>query len=277
MAIGVLIIGVPLARLMKHHVRKRLQANTQMDASSVLAVQRFTHIFTLVVAVYIAIAVLRIPLTVFHFAVGGLMIGVGFGAKELFGNLIGGVILMAERPVKVGDVVEVKGQIGRIFDIGIRSVQIHTEENMDVMLPNSVVLGETLVNWTKNDRVILTEVTIGIAYESDIDAATAVMIEAAGTIEGVLDQPPPFVLFKEHGGSTLNFQVFISVRVLNKMECWQYQSKLNYALNRALRAAGIEIAFPQLDVHVLRPALAESSATPAGGPGPAADDSRTNP
>ena len=164
-----------------------------------------------------------------------------------------------------------KGQIGRIFDIGIRSVQIHTEENMDVMLPNSVVLNETLVNWTKKDRVILTDVSIGIAYESDVDLATKIMCEAAAEIEGVLDTPPPFVLFKEHGGSTLNFDVYISVSVENKMECWQYQSKLNYALNRALRSKGIEIAFPQLDVHLLRPTLAESSASPASGPAGSAE------
>ena len=178
------------------------------------------------------------------------MIGVGFGARELFSNLISGIILMVERPVKIDDVVEVENEIGRVLNIGLRSFRIHTENNIDVLMPNSVVLNEKLVNWTKDDHMILTKVSIGIAYESDIHKSTELMIQAVSKVDGVLKEPAPFVLFKEHGDSTLNFDVYFAVNVMNKMERWVFESQANYSLNDTLRAAGVDIAFPQLDVHL---------------------------
>ena len=113
-----------------------------------------------------------------------------------------------------------------------------------------MVLNEKLVNWTKDNHMVLTKVSIGIAYESDIKDATELMIRAATNVQGVLKEPAPFVLFKEHGASTLNFDVYFAVNVINKMERWTYESQVNYSLNDTLRAAGVVIAFPQLDVHL---------------------------
>ena len=249
-AILVVLVGLYVARHIKGRLRMRLEKKRNLDASGKLALERIAFATMISAVFYAALAILRIPLTVFHFAVGGLMIGFGFGARELFSNLISGIILMVERPVKIDDVVEVENEIGRVFNIGLRSFQIHTENNIDVMLPNSVVLNQKLVNWTKNDHMILTKVSIGIAYESDIQKATELMVGAAANVEGVLKEPAPFVLFKEHGASTLNFDVYFAVNVMNKMESWVFESQVNYGLNDSLRAAGIDIAFPQLDVHL---------------------------
>ncbi len=117
----------------------RLEKKRNLDASGKLALERITFVIMIGAVFYAAMAILRIPLTVFHFAVGGLMIGFGFGARELFSNLISGIILMVERPVKIDDVVEVENEIGRVFNIGLRSFQIHTENNIDIMLPNRLL------------------------------------------------------------------------------------------------------------------------------------------
>ncbi len=250
MALIFMILGIRVARHVQGRLRNWLEKKRNLDSSGKLALERIASALMITVTLYITLAILRIPLTVFHFAVGGLMIGVGFGARELFSNLISGIILMMERPVKIGDVVELENEIGRVFNIGLRSFQIHTENNIDIILPNSVVLNEKLVNWTKNDRMVLTKVSIGIAYESDIHKSTELMIQAVENLNGVLKEPAPFVLFKEHGDSTLNFDVYFAVNINNKMELWVFESNANYSLNDTLRAAGVDIAFPQLDVHL---------------------------
>ncbi len=249
-AVLVMFAGIHVSRNIKRRLRKRLESKRNLDASGKLALERIIFVTMISAVLYTALAILRIPLTVFHFAVGGLMIGFGFGARELFSNLISGIILMVERPVKIDDVVEVENEVGRVFNIGLRSFQIHTENNIDIMLPNSVVLNQKLVNWTKDDHMILTKVSIGIAYESDIQKATELMVGAASNVKGVLQEPAPFALFKEHGKSTLNFDVYFAVNVKNKMESWVFESQVNYSLNDTLRAAGIRIAFQQLDVHL---------------------------
>ena len=249
-ALIVMLVGIHVSRHIKGRLRKRLEKKRNLDSSGKLALERITFAIMLTAVFYTTLAILRIPLTVFHFADGGLMIGFGFGARELFSNLISGIILMVERPVKIDDVVEVENEIGRVFNIGLRSFQIHTENNIDIMLPNSVVLNEKLINWTKNDHMVLTKVSIGIAYESDIHKATELMIQAVANLDGVLKEPAPFVLFKKHGASTLNFDVYFAVNVKNKMERWVFESETNYSLNDTLRAAGVDIAFPQLDVHL---------------------------
>ncbi|MBW1867861.1 MAG: mechanosensitive ion channel [Deltaproteobacteria bacterium] len=249
-AVLVVLVGIHVARNLKRRLRRRLETKQNLDSSGKVALEKMTFAIMLTAVFYTALAILRIPLTVFHFAVGGLMIGFGFGARELFSNLISGIILMIERPVKIDDVVEVENEVGRVFNIGLRSFQIHTENNIDIMLPNSVVLNQKLVNWTKDDHMILTKVSIGIGYESDIKKSTELMVEAAANVKGVLKEPAPFVLFKEHGASTLNFDVYFAVNVKNKMESWVFESNVNYGLNDTLRAAGVNIAFPQLDVHL---------------------------
>ena len=245
-----MVLGFTVTRYALRRFRKWLQDKRGLDPSGKLALERIVSVLMVSAVLYITMAIMRIPLAVFHFAVGGLMIGVGFGARELFSNLISGIILMMERPVKIGDVVEVQNELGRVFNIGLRSFHIHTEDNIDIMLPNSVVLNEKLVNWTKNDHMVLTKVSIGIAYESDIHKSTELMIQAVANVNGVLKKPAPFVLFKEHGDSTLNFDIYFAVKINNKLERWVYESNANYSLNDTLRAAGVDIAFPQLDVHL---------------------------
>ena len=264
-ALVVMVVGFRVARYIQGRLRKQLEAKRNLDAGGKLALERISFALMIAVILYTTLAILRIPLTVFHFAVGGLMIGVGFGAKEVFSNLISGIILMVERPVKIDDVVEVENEVGRVLNIGLRSFQIHTENNIDIMLPNSVVLNEKLVNWTKDDHMVLTKVSIGIAYESDIHKSTELMIQAASNVNGVLKKPVPFVLFKEHGDSTLNFDVYFAVNVNNKMERWVFESQVNYSLNDTLRAAGVDIAFPQLDVH-LKEGLEQQPKSEPGAP-----------
>ncbi len=145
-AILVLLVSVPIARILDGILRRRLKSETQLNPNSIRSLGRASFTSVSVIAIYIAIAVLRIPLTLFHFAVGGLAIGVGFGARNLFGNVVSGLVLMVQRPVEIGDVIESEGRIGSVSTIGLRSVLIHTAYNTDVFIPNASILNEALIN-----------------------------------------------------------------------------------------------------------------------------------
>jgi potassium-dependent mechanosensitive channel len=146
-------------------------------------------------------------------------------------------------------VVEIRNNIGRIADISLRCVRIYTEEKIDIIIPNSVALNECLINWTRTDNVIYSEIPISIAYSSDVDKATELMKKAALKAEGVLADPPPIVLFKSHGPFALNFVILCAVEVHNKLELWEKESSANYSINRHLRENGIKIAYPQSDIY----------------------------
>lgn len=197
-----------------------------------------------------ALIILGISLTSLHFIVGRLSFGIGFAAKDLLDNLVGGAILHTSRPFKVEDVAEVGDDIGWVKDIEFRTTCIHTEENIDILVPNTVLLNEKIINWTRDDNMVLSKISIGLACETDIHEATRLMIDAARNVDRLQPEPAPFVLFKEHGASTLKFDLYFSARVHNKMGLWVCESEVTYSLNDALRAAGIEIAYPQLDVHM---------------------------
>ena len=249
-AIIAVMISYGLAMYFKYLLRRRLSARGKLTDHAITVLDRSIFFMVLFFGIMTALRIIHIPLSAFAFMGGAAAVGIGFGAKELINNLISGFILMFEKPIKIGDVVEVEDEIGVIADIGLRCTRIHTEDNMDIMLPNSTFLESKIINWTRSTQLILTKIKIGIGYNSDIHKATKIMIDAVKQCDDILNAPEPFVLFKEHGKSTLNFDVYFSIKVHNKMERWMTESHVTYALNDALRAANISIAYPQCDVHL---------------------------
>ena len=262
-AVVVLAVGFALARFLRNRVGAALASSivpghTRLNRTDRAIIEKATFFLVLVIAVDVALNLVGVRPSTLHFLAGGFAVGIGFGAKELFNNLISGIIVLVERPVKIGDIVQVDGEFGKVEEVGIRSIRIETAERLDVMLPNSVFLEQKVTNWTKHSRTVLEKVTVGIAYASDIHQAMQVMVDAI-QVEGVLSEPPPFVEFAEHGQNALMFDAYFAVSLKQPIERWRYQSRVNMALNDALRAANIEIAFPQLDVHVKEMAGGERS------------------
>ncbi len=250
--IGIFIIlfGVLLAFLFKKTLNKFLTARNKLSLRGITAVDRLTFYTTIVFFVILALEVVHIPLATFAFLGGGLAVGIGFGAKNLINNFLSGFVLITERPVRVGDIIEVKEEIGVIEEIGMRCTKIHTENNVHIILPNSDLLENKIINWTLSDNMILTKTAVNIAYNSDVPKAKKLMIEAAKSLECTLDKPEPFVLFWEYGASTLAFHVYFAIIVKNKMQRWEKESAVRFKLNEALQGNGISLAFPQRDVHL---------------------------
>jgi small-conductance mechanosensitive channel len=208
---------------------------------------------------------------------GALGVGIGFGLQGVVNNFVSGLILMFERPIQPGDVVEISGTSGQVRDIGMRATRIKTFEGADVIVPNGTLLSEKLTNWTLLDRSRRIEVSIGLAYGTEPNRAIDVLDAVARETAGVVTEPAPTVLFMGFGASTLDF----SIRAwTHDFDNWiNIRSDLMARMYDALRQAGIEIAFPQRDLH-LRTVSDEASAAlgvgrRTGAPGSNAPESDT--
>jgi small-conductance mechanosensitive channel len=189
---------------------------------------------------------------------GALGVGIGFGLQGVVNNFVSGLILMFERPIQPGDVVEIGGTSGQVRDIGMRATRIKTFEGADVIVPNGTLLSDQLTNWTMLDRSRRIEVSIGLAYGTEPRQVLELLDGVARQTPGVVTEPPPMVLFMGFGASTLDFS----------LRAWTYdfdrwieiRSDMLARMYDALRGAGIQIPFPQRDLH-LRSVSEEASRT----------------
>jgi potassium-dependent mechanosensitive channel len=246
----VLVVGIIVSSLIKKLIDKKLSNLALTNETEVVVIKKIAYYTSLIIFIYFALSILDIPLSTLSFLVGGIGIGLGFGLKGYISNFISGLVIIIERPFKIQDVVDIKGNIGRIVDISLRSTRIHTEENIDIILPNNVVLESAIENWTKDDNTVLTFIPIQLDYDVDIEKATKLMKTAASNVKGILKKPEPFVLFNEHGAYSLNFKVYFAVKIKNKLERWTYESEVNYSLNKILRENNISIAYPTTNINL---------------------------
>ncbi len=191
--------------------------------------------------------------------IAALSVGLGFGLQEIVANFVSGLIILFERPIRVGDTVTVGGVSGTVTRIRIRATTITDWDRKELVVPNKTFITEQVVNWSLSDPITRVIVPVGIAYGSDTRRAHQVILDAVRAQPLVLDDPKPTVFFLGFGDSSLNFEVRAFVRELNKRLPLMHE--LHMAIDQALRDNGIEIPFPQRDLHI------RSSAVPLGGSG----------
>lgn len=184
-----------------------------------------------------------------HLAVvfGALGLGLGFGLQNIFNNFVSGIILLFERPIQVGDVVEVNGLWAEVKNINVRATQVQTYDNATLLIPNSEFVSGTVVNWSFKDLRIRRNIYVGVAYGSDIERVRDTMLEIAKDAQYVLKYPPPLVYFSDFGDSALIFRLRFWTDVDN---CLTAETNIRFAIDRLFRERGIEIAFPQRDIHI---------------------------
>ena len=235
-----------LGNLMKHHAEKRFG----MDASRTSQMERKWSFFTFLLLLAFSLALVNIPLAVFAFFGGILAIGIGFGAQHLIGNFISSVILLFDRTISVGDIVEMEGQLGRVKSIGLRSSSIRRFDGVEVLVPNSQFLEQKVTNWSLSDRNVRYEIAIGVAYGSPTREVADRILGIVRDDERVLDTPEPVVIFENFGDSALLFRAFFWLTMFpgrdNRIVC----SDIRHRINEGLEQAGIVVAFPQRDVHL---------------------------
>ncbi|MGB0452972.1 MAG: mechanosensitive ion channel family protein [Bacteriovoracaceae bacterium] len=182
-------------------------------------------------------------------AIGGVLaVGIGFGLQNITQNFISGLIILFERPIKNGDLVEVDGVVGRVTEIGSRSTTVTTRDDVSIIVPNSKFISERVVNDSFSGERRRFRVSVGVAYGSEVEKVRSLLIEVASSHGKVLNSPRPEVFFQDFADSSLNFDLNVWIQDLWASE--QILSDLRFSIDKAFRDGHVEIPFPQRDLHI---------------------------
>lgn len=249
-----LLIGYIAATRISRWLGVKVLARIGVHPSAAAPVQKISYYVLMATFTLFSLSSLGVPLTMFTFLGGTLAIGVGFGSQNIVNNFISGLILLAERPIRVGDVIEIDKLSGRVTDIGARSTRITTGGNLEIIVPNSKFLENNVINWTLSDDKVCSTIDIGVAYGSPTRESARLLKQAAVEHKDVLNQPPPEVFFKDFGDNSLSFSLTFWLR-LGACSKGHVESELRFRIDDLFSQAGIVIAYPQRDVHlnVMRP------------------------
>jgi small-conductance mechanosensitive channel len=234
---------------LKHVVVNRLLSKSSIDIGVREAMASIVGYVIISVGVMILLQTTGLDLSALTILAGALGIGVGFGLQNITTNFISGLIILFERPIKVGDRIEVEQTAGDVTKISLRATTVITNDNIAVIVPNSQFVSSTVINWSHTDRDVRFNIPVGVSYNSDPERVRELLIEVAGGHPGVLKSPSSDVLFEEFGESSLNFILRVWTRkYITKPGV--LKSELNFAISKVFRENGIEIPYPQRDIHI---------------------------
>ncbi len=238
-------------------LRSKVLDRTQWDEGQKFLVQRGIGYTIACLGLFVGLNLLGLDLTSLALFSGALGIGIGLGLQTISKNFASGLILLIERPVRVGDRIEINDLLGDIVHIGIRSTWIRTNNNVVMIVPNSEFTDGRVTNWTANDRRVRINVPLGVSYGSDPDGVRRILLEVAASHPDVLNEPPADVIFTGFGESSLDFELRVwTTRQVTTPRV--IASELYFAVFKAFKREDIEIPFPQRDLHL------RSSSIPLG-------------
>lgn len=246
-ALAYLIAGIFVARLVSRIAGRRLLPRVGMDRGASLAVQSITFYLLCAIGGFLALEFAHLPLTAFTFLGGAAAIGIGFGSQNILNNFISGLILLAEQPIRVGDVVELNNTYGTVEHIGMRSTRVRTGSNYELIVPNSKLLENNVVNLTLSDNSIRTRVTISFTHDSPISHVKRLLLLAAARHPQVLEDPAPNVLVTNFGSTTNEYELAFSLRIQNFGECREIESEIREAIDETYHEATRSLARPARD------------------------------
>jgi len=249
-ALLVLSFGLWLSKRLTRLVRDQLVRRGRVAPNAVAVVENITFYLLVITVAVLAMGMVGIPIGTFAFLGGALAIGLGFGAQNILNNFISGLILMIERPIRIDDLVEVEESLGRVAHIGARCTRVRRLDGVDVLVPNSKLLENNVINWTLADRQVRTSVTVGVVYGSPTRQVEQLIRQAVDEQSEILQDPQPLVLFQDFGDNALVFEVFFWVEIRKPMDMRVVRSEVRFRIDELFREANIVIAFPQRDVHL---------------------------
>jgi small-conductance mechanosensitive channel len=247
--IALLIAAFWISSRTKRFLFNRFLAKSGLDRSLQYAIAQIVSNVVLIVGIFIVLDNAGIhlgALTVFAGAVG---VGVGFGLQNIASNFISGLVILAERPITVGDRVEVAGIAGQVQHIRARSTVIVTNDNITMIVPNTKFIDSPVTNWTYGDPRVRFRLPVGVAYGSDVNNVREALLTAANENANTLKDPAPSVFLEKFGENSIDFELVVWSSEMSYRPR-RYRSDLNFAMEQKLREAGIEIAFPQRDLHI---------------------------
>ena len=233
----------------KRFLFNRFLVNSGLDRSLQYAISQVVSNAVLVIGVIIVLTNTGINLGAFAVLAGAIGVGIGVGLQSIASNFISGLIILAERPISIGDRVEVGDVTGQVEKIRARCTIIRTNDNISMIVPNSKFIEEPVTNWTYGDPRVRFRLPIGVAYGSDLEKVREALIAAGKENENTLAEPAPSVFLEKFGDSSIDFELVVWSSEMSYRPR-RYRSDLYFAIARKLDEAGIEIPFPQRDLHL---------------------------
>lgn len=241
-------VSIQLSRFIRFILQEDVWTRVKLPGGVSGSLSLLIHYTILFIGFLFALSAAGIEWSRFALLAGALGVGIGFGLQEVVNNFISGLILIFERPIKIGDTIEYASVRGNVIRIGIRSSTVRTFDGAEVIIPNGHLISNELTNWTLSDQQRRVEVLVGVAYGSNPNQVLEILLKTAREHPEVLDNPEPLALFTGFGNSSLNFALRIWT---NDYQNWVIlSSQITLQIHNALYAAGIEIPFPQRDLHI---------------------------
>lgn len=246
-----LYLGHWFSRALQSLLELRFYPRTDWDQGIRYTISTTCHYAILLLALLLALNFLGFPLTNLALVAGALGVGIGFGLQNIVNNFVSGLILLFERPIKVGDLLVIDGQWGRVREIRVRSTTFETVDRAVIIIPNSELLAHKITNWTRyGRRPSRLTLEVGVSYRADVHLVTRLLRDLCANHPRVLKEPPPQVYFQAFGDSALTFTIRVFVKSPEPQERQAVTHELNAAIHAAFREHGIEIPFPQRDLHL---------------------------
>ena len=243
----VIVVTFALASVLQRWVARVFSTKGQQDQGTAAVASRLVRYLVLLVGLGIAVHNLGINLTALFAAGAVFAVAIGFAMQNISQNFASGVILLLERAIKPGDILEVEGRMVRVLDMGIRATTARTLDEEDIIIPNSLLVSATVKNYTLKDSMFRLRTQVGVVYASDLALVRSVLTAVAESLPWRSREYGPRVQLKEFADSSVNFE--LSVWMEDPWSTQQRRNELNEAVWWALKEAGVTIAFPQLDVH----------------------------
>jgi len=244
-----IFIGLLLTKWLTKFISNRLTTK-KTDPNVIHLVQRVLYVLSITIIIISILDFMNVPIAAFAFLSGAIAIGFGFGAQNIINNFISGWILMWERPIRIGDFLEVEDTKGLVEEINTRSTRIKRVDGVHLLIPNSKLLENTVVNWTLVDQFVRCSVKVGVAYGSPAKKVAELILQATTEQAEALQEPKPLVTFDDFGDNALMFEVtfWISSRVESGLRI--AKSNVRFRLEELFEQHDIVVAYPQRDIHL---------------------------
>jgi small-conductance mechanosensitive channel len=244
-----LFIMIWIARIIRRILVERIFPRTHVELGTAHAVGNLLFYALVTLGLMVGLQTSGIDLSTLTVLFGAIGVGIGFGLQTIASNFVSGLIILFEQPIRVGDRIQVGDLDGRVIRIRARATEIRTNDDISVFVPNLDFISKQVVNWSHGGDKIRIPVPVGVSYGSDVEKVRAALLEAAAGVEAALQDPAPVVRFKGFGDSSLDFEVLGWTSELFHAPR-EFVSRMNFSIHASLKRHGIEIPFPQRDLHL---------------------------
>lgn len=251
LTLAIIVTGL-LIRLFKRVFTRKM---SDEDRRKTFTIIRFAKYLIYLGVVIFTLSLAGVDITILITASAALFVGLGLALQQSFQDILGGIFIITDKSVQVGDVVEIDGKVGKVFEIQLRTTRATTRDDKVLIIPNHKFINDVTFNYTQNYPKTREYVRIGVAYGSDVDLVSSILIDCAKAEPRIGKEPEPFVLFEDFGESALIFAVHFFIR--DSFQALKIKSRVRYMIDERFRKSGVVIPFPQRDVHLF-PSAANS-------------------